>query len=439
MSNSKKGYKALLTQKQYLKILVAKIINRFGDSLDAVASSWIVYQITESAAWSAIVFAINRVPSVLITPLAGAWVEGRNKKAIMVVTDLIRAVCVGVVASGLLFGFLNEWIIVGTTIVISTAEAFRGPAGTALTPKILDRENIEYGLALSSTLGSIVELVGTACAAAIIALIGASGAIYIDMATFIASALIISFVDSKEEKSAKVKFNAKEYGHTLADGFRYLKKEKIMVVLLGILVFLNAITVPLNSLQAPMTEEILKGGPEVLSIIGIVITLSMVLGSIIYPILSNRIGGRNTLAVSGVCVALFYIGIVACEPFYSSKAVMYTVISFLCFILGIVCSLANSYLGVVFIKYIDEDFLARVDGITGAISISATPVVSFMLSALLAFADIRIVFLISGALGILGAIAVLCNKELKKKELEEKQKEALAEAEASSQEAATAA
>ena len=98
-----------------MKMIVAALINRFGDSIDAIASTWIVYELTGSAVWSAVIFGVNKVPSVFVTPLAGAWVEGRNKKAIMIITDLIRAVCVAFVASGYLLGFLQPWMLLVTT------------------------------------------------------------------------------------------------------------------------------------------------------------------------------------------------------------------------------------------------------------------------------------------------------------------------------------
>ena len=58
----------------------------------------------------------------------------------MIVTDLIRAVCVAFVATGYLFGFLQAWMLLVTTLTISTVEAFRGPASAALTPKVLEKE-----------------------------------------------------------------------------------------------------------------------------------------------------------------------------------------------------------------------------------------------------------------------------------------------------------
>ena len=69
---SKVGYRDIFRQTEYMKIMIAALINRFGDSIDAIASTWIVYEITGNAAWSAIIYGVNRIPSIIITPLAGA-------------------------------------------------------------------------------------------------------------------------------------------------------------------------------------------------------------------------------------------------------------------------------------------------------------------------------------------------------------------------------
>lgn len=43
--NEKIGYKDIFKQKEYMKMMVAALINRFGDSIDAIASTWIVYEL----------------------------------------------------------------------------------------------------------------------------------------------------------------------------------------------------------------------------------------------------------------------------------------------------------------------------------------------------------------------------------------------------------
>ena len=82
----------------YRKLVVANCINRFGDSIDALALTWLVYAVTGSAFWSAVYYACNQLPSVLIQPFAGAIVETQNKRRVMVLTDIMRGIAVATLA-----------------------------------------------------------------------------------------------------------------------------------------------------------------------------------------------------------------------------------------------------------------------------------------------------------------------------------------------------
>ena len=57
---SKGGYRDILRQTEYMKIMIAALINRFGDSIDAIASTWIVYEITGNAAGQENLFSVLR-------------------------------------------------------------------------------------------------------------------------------------------------------------------------------------------------------------------------------------------------------------------------------------------------------------------------------------------------------------------------------------------
>ena len=76
----KKEYRQLLSQRQYIQLLLADTINRFGDSIDVIAYSWIMYEITGSALLMALVVGLNFVPTVFLTPFAGAFVDRISKK-----------------------------------------------------------------------------------------------------------------------------------------------------------------------------------------------------------------------------------------------------------------------------------------------------------------------------------------------------------------------
>ena len=412
-ANKKTGYRVILKQYEYMKMMAAALINRFGDSIDAIASTWIVYELTGSAAWSAVIFGVNKVPSVLVTPLAGAWVEGQKKKNILILTDLIRAICVAFVASGYLFGFLQAWMLLVTTFVISTAEAFRGPANGALTPRVLEREYYEYGMSLMSTLSSIVELAGTMAAAGIIAVIGVSGAIYLDMATFLLSAAIICFVNTKEDRK-KQRFDVKDYVMNLKEGFSYVRKSREVCYLGVVILFMNGILVPLNSLQAPMAEEILHGGAEILSLLSAALTIGMLLGSVTYPALKKRFSGKQILLLAAAVLAAFYILIPVCEPFFANKMFRYGMVGLLSASLGYVAASAGAFCSVATVKYVDQDYLARVSGIMSSVGVAATPVLSFLVSGIVSVLTTKQCFLIAGMCAVVEGIWIFAKKDVEK-------------------------
>lgn len=414
--SEKIGYKDIFRQKKYMKIIIAALINRFGDSVDAIASAWIVYEVTGNAAWSAVIFALNKIPTVLVTPFAGAWVEGRNKKKIMVVTDIIRAICVAIVATGYVFHFLQVWIIALTTLTISTVEAFRGPANTAFTPKVLEKKYYEYGMSLMTTLSTVVELVGTAFAAGIIAVIGTAGAIYLDMVTFIISAVIIMSVHIKEQSVQKQKFDVQEYFSTLKDGILYVKNEKTILFFVGFAIFANGIMVPFNSLQAPLANEILGGGAEVLSILSIMLMIGMLSGSTLYPILRKKLKARMVVLLCGVGIGLFYLGMVLCAPLYENKWFMYSYVTVSSVLFGIVVMIFNSFLNIELVRQTNENYLARVASVTVALSSAATPIVAVVISMLAALVDTEWLFVAAGVVDLIMLPLFLKSKVLEEQE-----------------------
>ena len=99
----------LKTEKNFRYILAANCISRFGDSLDAIAYSWMVYQLTGSMAWLSVILGVNMIPTVLFQPLAGASTEYFNKKRVIVTCDIFRGLTVLFTCVLLASGFMEPW------------------------------------------------------------------------------------------------------------------------------------------------------------------------------------------------------------------------------------------------------------------------------------------------------------------------------------------
>ena len=379
------GYKDVFSQKEYLKLIMASLISRFGDSVDSLAFTWLVYQVTGSAAWSAIVFAVNQLPEILIQPFAGAMVEGMNKKRLMITTHLIRGTIIGILAFLTYMEMVSPYILVLFTFLITTVEAFCLPAGMAIVPKLLPEEYYEFGSSLKASLSSVVELVGIALGGVMIGVFGIYIAILIDAVTFFGAALILCFMKVKDEEVKQKTESTATYMENLKEGIAYVKKQPVILNFCLMAVVVNALLVPFNSLQGPIVSELLGQGAEFLSIFGVLMVLAMGLGSFVFPYVGKKISVRRLLVGGGLSIGaglyLLTLGRYVKETLWC----IYAITGVCSLLMGVGASLFMGILNVQFMKCVSKEYMARAGAIFNAVAAAAVPVTSLLISALAAW------------------------------------------------------
>lgn len=407
---NKIGYRDVFTQKEYVKVIISNMINRFGDSVDVIAFEWLVYQITGSAAWSAIIFAVNSLPTVLLQPFAGALVEGMNKKRVMVVTDCIRGFITAGLVALYLTGNVTPWILVTFTLLNSTVEAFSLPAGMALIPKILEEKYYTYGTSLSSTISTVVQMVGLGAAGLIIGAFGIWSAILIDTFSFFGSAFVRSFVKVKEDNLKKGKLNVGEYKENLVGGVAYVKNSPVVrnFCLMGIVI--NAVVVPMNALQTPLVYEVMGQGSELLSVLSVSLTAGMCIGSMIFPKLSDRFSVRGNVVGSGVIVGVGIMAYTLGSYLRVQVWAVYMLTILASLAIGGGASVVSAILSVQFMKEVKQEYLARAGAIFNASATAAMPVTSFIISGIAAVCSVSQIFVVSGLLCVILFICVKVRK-----------------------------
>lgn len=399
-AKEKIGYRQVFTQKEYCKILFANFISRFGDSVDAIAFTWLVYDVTKSASWAAIMTACNMLPTILLQPFAGAAVERRNKKVIMIGADILRGLLVALVAFAYMSDRIYPWMLLAFTLLISSVEAFCMPASTAVIPKVLDKKYYEYGMSLNKVGSLAMQLVGTGAAGILIGCFGISAAILTDAATFFGAALIKLFLKIEEEKHAVAEHGIRtawqNYLADLKGGFFYVKSKKVLLHLCILAFLINGMLVPVNAFQAPLVSDVLGQGGEMLSLIGIVVAVGSLVGSVCYPMISKKLRVDTLVFTMGLFLSAAISLLAAGGLVREYVVLVYVNTGVLSFIIGCSISLLSSMFGVQFMKSVEEEYLARADAICGAVSTAAMPLLSFVMSGIVKFVSVQELIALSG-------------------------------------------
>ncbi|MGX8851424.1 MFS transporter [Amedibacillus sp. YH-ame10] len=411
----KQGYRIIFKQKLFMRSIFANLINRFGDSVDAIAFSWLVYAITNSAAWSAIVLGVNLLPNIVVQPIAGAIVERLSKKRVIVVCDIARGIMTAFILILYLGNNLSPWVLLGITFINNTFEAFRSPATTCFLPLILKEEYYEFGLSFNQSSSRICELVGLGLAGVIIATFGIQGAIIIDMLTFFFCAAIISGVPVKEEiqkTTSTVLKNIKVCISDLKDGLRYLVKSRILFTICMIACILNMALVPINSFQAPYINGTLNAPAYVLSMMSMGMSIGIAIGAFLYPYIHKVISNRMILLGGGVAIGIYYITLTGISLLSSLILVMISIV-IINVIFGIFLGAMIAMNGVVLMENVEKSYLARASAIYGALAILGMPILSFIMSGISNYVDVPTIFTSFGVFTILIFIGMMFVKSIK--------------------------
>lgn len=380
MSSISSKYSALRGEREYFKLLAANAVNRFGDSVDSIALSLLMYEVTGSASMMALLLAVNYLPTIVLQPIAGAVVDRMDKKAVMVWMDFARGAVVALIALLVYLDALSTAMLFVCVALISTLETLRVPAGACAMPALLSKEKYTVGAALNGGAGQVCTVVGLALAGPIVEGLGMEWAFAIDMGTFFFSGAAIAALKMKlPPRHDAEKVSVRAVGRDMAEGLRYLKGSKLLWALTLLGMALNFIATPVNTFYTPFITDDLGGGATLLSATQLVQVGGVALGALVVPKL-GELPIRPVIAVAGVLFSLSGAAMYAILAL-PSLALRSAALLALSAVMGVLLGVLNTLYSSRFMMYTDKEYLSRTTGVTNALLMLMSPAGSLICSA----------------------------------------------------------
>ncbi|GAB2455890.1 MFS transporter [Jatrophihabitans fulvus] len=189
----------LLRDRTFRVLYAVEAQSIIGDQLARVALSVLVFRRTGSVPATAVTYAATFVPAVLGGFLLARLGDRWPRRAVMIGCDLVRAACF------LLMLAVTPWLAgVGALVVLAVAV---GPVFSAaqlgLLSTRMDADAFTTANALRLVTSQAAQILGFAFAGALVALLGPSGALAINAATFGISALLVAVGLPRQEDDAR--------------------------------------------------------------------------------------------------------------------------------------------------------------------------------------------------------------------------------------------
>jgi MFS family permease len=178
------------------------------------------------------------VPFTLLAPLAGAFVDRRSRRIVMIVTDMARVV----IALGFLLVHRPEdlWIAYVCTALLSVFSTFFEAAKNAAVPNITGERDLLAGNALMFSSRFLLMSFGAALGGFTAANVGYQAAFVVNAISFLASAYSVWLIPEEETRLAASDLRAEHnkrrrtYFSDIREGWAYIVSHVPVATILAI-------------------------------------------------------------------------------------------------------------------------------------------------------------------------------------------------------------
>jgi MFS family permease len=185
------GLRRVLNNPRFVRFLAAFALSNFGDMLTTTGLALVAFGQDHSTLAAAAVFGIRAVPNLLLGLFAGQIVDRYERKSVMVLMDVLRALLV-VSLPYLLLARVGLLLVFAVTFLVSVATVLFNPARAAVLPDLLPHAHLQRGNSIMAFVERTTEILGYAAAGFLVFVQTTSVLFAVDGVTFLLSAALLA-------------------------------------------------------------------------------------------------------------------------------------------------------------------------------------------------------------------------------------------------------
>ena len=252
-----------LLTRDFTLVWWGQMVSQIGDGVSKLALLWFVYSITGSPLKTTVIGLLQTLPPILFGPFIGVIVDRLPKKLLLISSDLIRAVVLGVVPCLISVDSFSIERLYVLVFIHAMASAVFGPALTASIPSLVARNEFTAANALLQTTTSIGIIIGPALSGVGIATMSSQEVLCVNAVSYVVSAICFLFIRFPWSESQLTEGNS--LSNTLRDvmdGFRFvLVRQRMILMLIGAASMYTFATSAFSTLFPVFGKKLLDLGP----------------------------------------------------------------------------------------------------------------------------------------------------------------------------------
>jgi predicted MFS family arabinose efflux permease len=326
----------VVRQRNVALLWTAGLVSLLGDWAFYTVVPIFVLDGTGSIFLAGVVWAVIALPSVVVGPVAGVYVDRWDRQRIMLWGNIAQAV---VALSILVVGGAGPAIWVAMTVVLVNASlaAIILPAENALLPTLVREEDLRPANALNSMNDNLARIAGPPVGAVVYTQFGIEAVAVINAASFLVAALLVRAVGPESgarrggHRRARLECQAtgdgrEPFWRSLRTGARIVRHHRLLgtlFLILGLVAFADG---PLTAMIAPFVDTTLGKGAEGVGAFATVRGVAGIFGGVVIGQIGQRVREDRLLMVSAAMNGLGFAAMALVQDFAVACVILVVVI-----------------------------------------------------------------------------------------------------------------
>jgi MFS family permease len=251
-----------LRHRNFRLFFAGQSISLIGTWMTRIATSWLVYRLTGSALLLGTVGFVGQIPTFLLAPFAGVWVDRLNRRNVLLWTQVLA----GIQSLLLAYLTLTKQITIGEVLFLSAFQglinAFDMPGRQAFMVQMVeDKRDLGNAIAINSSMVNLARLVGPSLAGLVIAARGEGDCFLIDGLSYLAviASLAMMRIQAPPARTAQATMVSQ-----LKEGWAYVSGFTPVRTILLLFALTSLMGMPYVVLMPIFAAQVLHGGPHTL-------------------------------------------------------------------------------------------------------------------------------------------------------------------------------
>lgn len=352
-----------LRSKNYLIYLIGSTISLHGLWVYRVALGWFAWELSHSELWVGIVAFTQFAPAVVFGPAFGVLADRFDRRLAAVFINSISVVNMMLLA--LLTYLGNVDIVVLSVLSLSQGmlDGAHMPVRMAIVPNLVNREQLQNAIAITSISFNVSRFVGPALAGAIIATVGVASAFFLNGLTYVG--LIVAMLVVRLNPAAEREKRQRDVWQELTEGVRYVFRHQSIRAVLMIIAVASVFGRGALEMMPAFADAVFERGSVGLAIL----TSAIGAGAIVSGLILSRgtdwlnVGViRLSAGVGGILIA----GLGLVGDFWAATAIVAA--------LGVILSMCGVGSQILIQTMVDDEVRGRVSSIWGMVAFGGTAI-----------------------------------------------------------------